>query len=141
MRLWPGNPQKVTRHGKLAVAVPAEEEHKRLRNRETGNAPNFMEHLLAIPKAADDDAFKQPPRTRDFHPRKSVLAGRLNRGISRPGGCETTGNLIGTKMVPLNTRAPSSSFRRSTAAQSCQPVLTPVRDAAQLCRATAPGAT
>lgn len=36
--------------------------------RETGNTPKFIEHLLAIPKAGDDDAFELPPRTRDFHP-------------------------------------------------------------------------
>ena len=36
--------------------------------RETGNTPKSIEHLLAIPKAAGDDAFELPPRTRDFHP-------------------------------------------------------------------------
>ena len=62
-----GEPQRVTRRGKPAVVVLAEEEYKRLHNREAGNAPNFIEHLLAIPKATDDDTFELPPRTRDFH--------------------------------------------------------------------------
>ena len=65
-----GEPQRVTRRGKPAVVVLAEEEYKRLQNREAGNAPNFIECLLAIPKATDDDTFELPPRTRDFHLRE-----------------------------------------------------------------------
>ena len=64
-----GEPQRVTRRGKPAVVVLAEEEYERLRNGEAGEAPNFIEHLLAIPKATDDDAFELPPRTRDCHSR------------------------------------------------------------------------
>ena len=65
-----GEPQRVTRRGKPAVVVLAEEEYQRLRDGAAGNAPNFIEHLLAIPKATDDDAFELPPRTRDFRTRE-----------------------------------------------------------------------
>lgn len=68
-----GEPQRVTRRGKPVVVVLAEEEYKRLCKREAGNAPNFVEHLLAIPKAPDDDTFELPPRTRDFHSREIDL--------------------------------------------------------------------
>ena len=65
-----GEPQRVTRRGKPAVVVLAEEEYERLRNSEADNAPNFIEHRLAIPKATDDDAFELPPRTKDFQPKE-----------------------------------------------------------------------
>ena len=51
------------------VAALGEEENQRLHNGEAGNAPNFVEHLLAIPQATDDDTFELPPKTRDFRPR------------------------------------------------------------------------
>ena len=68
-----GEVQRVTRRGKPVVVVLAEEEYRRLCNGQTGSAPNFVEHLLAIPKASDDDAFELPPRTRDFRPREMTF--------------------------------------------------------------------
>lgn len=64
-----GEPQRVTRRGKPAVVVLAEEEYERLCERGSDSALNFVEHLLAIPKATDDDTFELPPRTRGFYPR------------------------------------------------------------------------
>ena len=61
-----GEPQRVTRHGKPAVIVLAVEDYQRLCQAEKADAPNFIEHLLAIPKATDDDTFELPPRTRDL---------------------------------------------------------------------------
>ena len=71
-----GEPQRVTRRGKPAVVVLAAEEYERLCKGEPDSAPThdnaytFVDHLLAIPKCGDDDAFELPPRTRDFHPRE-----------------------------------------------------------------------
>jgi antitoxin Phd len=48
-------PQTVTKHGKPAVVVVAAEEYKRLRLLEVLKAPNFVDHLLAIP--TDDGKF------------------------------------------------------------------------------------
>jgi len=42
-------PQTVTKHGKPAVVVLAAEEHLRLRDLEVLQAPNFADHLLAMP--------------------------------------------------------------------------------------------
>ena len=58
-----GYPQHVTKHGKPAVVVLAEEQYERLRRLERANAPSFMEMLLAIPQ--DDGDFERldlPPR-------------------------------------------------------------------------------
>ncbi|MXY20339.1 MAG: type II toxin-antitoxin system Phd/YefM family antitoxin [Dehalococcoidia bacterium] len=63
-----GEPQRVTRRGKPAVVVIAVEEYERLCKGEPDNTPTFVEHLLSIPKAPDDDTFELPPRTKDFHP-------------------------------------------------------------------------
>ena len=65
-----GEPQRATRRGKPAVVVLVEEGYQRLRNRDVGNAPNFIEYLLTIPKATDDDTFELPPRTSDSHLRR-----------------------------------------------------------------------
>ena len=65
-----GEPQRVTRRGQPAVVVIAAEEYERLRRAEKSDAPNFIEHLLAVPQAPDDDAFELPTRTRDFRPRE-----------------------------------------------------------------------
>ena len=65
-----GEPQEVTRRGKPVVMVIAVDEYERLCQAEKAAAPNFIEHLLAIPKATDDDAFELPPRTRDFRARE-----------------------------------------------------------------------
>lgn len=50
------------------MVVLAEDEYQRLRNGKAGNAPNFVEHLLAIPEATYDDAFEPPPRAGDIYP-------------------------------------------------------------------------
>ena len=61
-----GEPQQVTRRGKPAVVVLAVEEYERLCRDQPDHIPNFVDHLLAIPKAPDDDAFELPARTRDY---------------------------------------------------------------------------
>ena len=45
-------PQTVTKHGKPAVVVLAAEEYKRLQHLEALKAPNFANHLLAMPTDA-----------------------------------------------------------------------------------------
>ena len=74
-----GEPQRVTRRGQPAVVVVAVEEYERLRQAEKADAPalaeqtdgpTFVDILLAIPKATDDDTFELPPRTKDFHTRE-----------------------------------------------------------------------
>ena len=65
-----GEPQRVTRRGQPAVVVIAVEEYERLCKGEPDNIPTFVEHLLAIPQATDDDTFELPPRTRNFHLRE-----------------------------------------------------------------------
>ena len=61
-----GEPQEVTRRGKPVVVVVAIEEYRRLCEAEQAGAPNFIEHLLAIPRGSDDDGFELPRRTRDY---------------------------------------------------------------------------
>lgn len=68
-----GEPQRVTCGGQPAVVVIAVEEYERLCRAEKAAEPDFIEHLLAIPKAPDDDAFELPTRTRDFRPREIDL--------------------------------------------------------------------
>lgn len=68
-----GEPQQVTRRGQPAVVVIAVEEYERLCQAEKAGEPDFIEHLLAIPKAPDDDAFELPTRTRDFRARQIDL--------------------------------------------------------------------
>lgn len=95
-----GEPQKVTRRGQPAVMVIAVAEYERLcqgeqagepksieelppapppdnvtfhvpvRPENKTGVPDFIDYLLAIPKAPDDDAFELPVRTRDFRPRE-----------------------------------------------------------------------
>lgn len=65
-----GEPQTVTRRGVPAVVVLSVEDYQQLCQAEKAGAPNFIEHLLAIPKATDDDTFELPPRTRDFRLRE-----------------------------------------------------------------------
>ena len=55
-----GEPQRVTRRGQPAVVVIAVEEYDRLRGREPGSSPTFVEHLLAIPKGGDFDFERLP---------------------------------------------------------------------------------
>ena len=69
-----GEPQRVTRRGQPAVVVMAIEEYERLLQGESEHKLDFVEHLLAIPKASgDDDAFELPPRTKDFRPEEFDL--------------------------------------------------------------------
>ena len=50
-------PQTVTKHGKPAVVVVAAEEYMRLQRLEFLKAPNFVDHLLAMP--TDDGEFER----------------------------------------------------------------------------------
>ncbi len=62
-----GEPQRVTRRGKPAVVVLADEEYERLRHLEKAKAPTFAEHLLAMPQ--DDGEFERlqvKPRDVEF---------------------------------------------------------------------------
>ena len=68
-----GEPQQVTRRGKPAVVVLSVAEYKRLCRDQPDHTPNFVDHLLAIPKAPDDDAFELPFRTRDYSPKEIAL--------------------------------------------------------------------
>ena len=61
-----GEPQRVTRRGQPAEIVIAVEEYERLCRAERADAPDFIELLLAIPRAPDDDAFELPTRTPDL---------------------------------------------------------------------------
>ena len=68
-----GDPQRVTQYGRPTVIVIAVEEYERLCHADKAGPLDFVEYLLAIPKAPDDDAFELPTRTRDFHPREIDL--------------------------------------------------------------------
>ena len=50
-------PQTVTKHGKPAVVIVAAEEYERLRRLERLRAPQFVDHLLALP--SDEGAFER----------------------------------------------------------------------------------
>jgi prevent-host-death family protein len=52
-----GEPQKVTRSGRLVGVVLAAEEYERLRQLDQANAPNLPELLLALPQ--DDEPFER----------------------------------------------------------------------------------
>ena len=54
-------PQTVTRRGTPAVVVVAVEDYQRLCRAEEAARPNFVEHLLAIPKGGPDDVFERRP--------------------------------------------------------------------------------
>ena len=70
-----GEPQRVTRRGKPAVVVLSVSEYERLcraekadasesetpRHEDKSGRPNFIEHLLAIPKGGPDDLFDRLP--------------------------------------------------------------------------------
>ena len=47
-----GNPQRITRRGKDAVMVLSEETYVALKNSAKKDAPDFVAHLLAIPRQA-----------------------------------------------------------------------------------------
>jgi antitoxin Phd len=52
-----GAPQTVTKRGKPAVVVLSIAEYQRLTQRETADAPNFVDHILGIPQ--DDGSFER----------------------------------------------------------------------------------
>ncbi len=56
-----GEPQQVTRRGKPAVVVLAVDEYRRLCDAEKSAKPDFIEHLLAIPKGGPEDLFERTP--------------------------------------------------------------------------------
>ena len=45
-----GNPQRITRRGKDAVMVLSEKAYVALKNSAKKDAPNFVAHLLAMPR-------------------------------------------------------------------------------------------
>ncbi len=45
-----GEPQRITRRGKDAVMVLSEQAYIALTSRAKGDAPNFVAHLLAMPR-------------------------------------------------------------------------------------------
>ena len=55
-----GVPQHVTRRGKRAVVVVSEHDFLALQRNARAQAPSFIEHLLAMPKAPSGDL---PPPT------------------------------------------------------------------------------
>ena len=57
-----GGVQFFTRRDKPAVAVPDIDEYERLRRGERVRAPSFIEHLLAMPRAAR--THRQPAQAR-----------------------------------------------------------------------------
>ncbi len=62
-----GEPQRVTRRGKPAVVVLADEEYERLRHLEKAKAPTFVEHLLAMPQDGGEfERLQVKPRDVDF---------------------------------------------------------------------------
>lgn len=59
------SPQTVTKHGKPAVVIVDADEYERQQKKLKGNAPNFIEHLLAMPKGGDFDFSRRKPKRRD----------------------------------------------------------------------------
>jgi len=54
-----GEPQHVTRHGREVVVIVAADEFKRLEKLKAAAQPNFVVHLMALPK--DDNEFERLP--------------------------------------------------------------------------------
>ena len=52
-----GAPQTVTKRGKPAVVVLSVAEYRRLTQRETADAPNFIDRILGIPR--DDGSIER----------------------------------------------------------------------------------
>ena len=64
-----GEPQEVTRRGKPAVMIVAIDEYERLRLTDEAAKPDFIQHLLAIPKGGPEDLFESSnirPREVEF---------------------------------------------------------------------------
>lgn len=55
-----GEPQTVTRRGAPAVVILAVEDYERLCQAEKAGAPDFIQHLLSIPRGGPDDALEGP---------------------------------------------------------------------------------
>ena len=55
-----GEPQAVTRRGAPAVVVLAVEDYERLCQAERAGAPDFIQHLLSIPRGGPDDLLDGP---------------------------------------------------------------------------------
>ena len=55
-----GSPQMVTRRGVPAVVILAVDDYQRLCQAEKSSAPDFIEHLLSIPKGGDFDFERWP---------------------------------------------------------------------------------
>ena len=55
-----GEPQTVTRRGAPAVVVLAVQDYERLCQAEKAGAPDFIQHLLAIPRGGPDDLLDGP---------------------------------------------------------------------------------
>ena len=55
-----GEPQRVTRRGRPAVVVIAVEDYERLCQAEKAGAPDFIQHLLSIPRGGPDDLLDSP---------------------------------------------------------------------------------
>jgi len=55
-----GEPQHVTRRGRPAVVVIAVDDYERLCRAEKAGAPDFIQHLLSIPRGGPDDALERP---------------------------------------------------------------------------------
>ena len=56
-----GEPQRVTRRGVPAVVVLAVDDYQRLLQAEKTAAPDFIQHLLSIPKGGPEDLFERIP--------------------------------------------------------------------------------
>jgi prevent-host-death family protein len=54
-----GEPQHVTRHGREVVVIVAADEYERLEKLKAVSMPDFVQHLLALPK--DDLEFERLP--------------------------------------------------------------------------------
>ena len=55
-----GEPQTVTRRGAPAVVVLAVEDYGRLCQAEKAGAPDFIQHLLSIPRGGPDNLLDGP---------------------------------------------------------------------------------
>jgi antitoxin Phd len=56
-----GNPQRITRRGKDAVMVLSEKAYVALKNSAKKDAPNFVAHLLAMPRQRAVQAERNVP--------------------------------------------------------------------------------
>ncbi len=56
-----GEPQRITRRGKDAVMVLSEKSYVALKNSAKSDAPSFIAHLLAMPRAPHVRATREEP--------------------------------------------------------------------------------